>query len=245
MTTQSASASTSAPPTTSLQGFDRTTSRWGRGTMLAGLAISLAGPLYLMFGLDYWPGWSPVVQAWVSVAVVFGVFWVAEPITYFPMLGSAASYQAFMIGNIANKLLPSAITAQQAIGAKQGTKKAEIAAVTAIVGAAAVHLVSLLVFVGLLGTWLASLIPDSVAEVFGYIVPAVLGPVLVQAFMAARQHRTRVIALACGAAGVFVLVRFVPSSSVYAMAVCVTAAIALSLALRDRTGTTDDEEATA
>ncbi|PXY22559.1 hypothetical protein [Prauserella muralis] len=220
----------------SIERFDRTTSRWGRATMLAGLVISLAGPLYLMFGEGYWPGWGPVTQAWVAVAVVFGVFWFSEPITYYPMLGSAASYQAFMIGNIANKLLPSALAAQSAIGARHGTKKAEIAAVTAIIGAAVVHLVSLLLLVGLLGTWLASLIPPSVTEVFGYIVPAILGPVLVQAVLSAGQNRTRVIALACGAAGVYLLVALVPSSSAYAMVVCVVLAVALSLLLRDRGG---------
>ena len=32
-----------------LQDFDRTTARWGRLTMLAGLAVSLAGPFYLVF----------------------------------------------------------------------------------------------------------------------------------------------------------------------------------------------------
>lgn len=232
-----------AQPPTGMDAFDRTTSRWGPATMLIGLVFSLAGPAYLMFGLGYWPGFGPVTQAWASVAAVFAVLWITEPITYYPMLGSAASYQAFMIGNIANKLLPSALAAQQAVGARQGTNKAEIAAVAAIVGAAAVHLLSLLVFVAVLGSWIVAVIPPSVERVFEYVVPAIFGAVLVQAITAAgRRYRTIFIALLCGAVGVFGVVPLVPAVSSYAMALCVVAAIALAVLLRDRTEVTVGSE---
>lgn len=222
--------------------FERTTSRWGRWTMFAGLVISLAGPLYLMFGVGLWPGFGLVAQAWLAVAAVFGVIWFVEPISYYPMLGPAATYQAFMIGNIANKLLPSAVAAQQAIGAKQGTRKAEIAAVVAITGAAAVHLVSLLVFVGILGTWLVSVLPPGVQEVFGYVVPAIFGPVLVQSAMSAKHVRTVLISVLCGLVGVFVLVEMVPATSTFAMALCVLAAVALCLVFRPKADVSDADE---
>lgn len=231
-------------PSEATDSFERTTSRWGRWTMFAGLVISLAGPTYLMFGLGHWPGFDVVAQSWLAVAAVFGAIWITEPIAYYPMLGSAATYQAFMIGNIANKLLPSAVAAQQSLGAKQGTKKAEVAAVVAIIGAAAVHLVSLLVFVGILGTWMVSIIPPGVQEVFAYVVPAIFGPVLVQAAMATTHLRTVVFAVLGGAAGVFVLVPLVPSTKTYAMALCVFAAVVLALAFRPKETTTDADEKT-
>ena len=116
--------STDLPP--ELADFDRTTSRWGRLTMLCGLIISLAGPLYLVFftGLDISAGqlWT----AFLGVAAVFAIIWLVEPVTYFPILGPAAMYQAFMIGNISSKLLPSALVAQNRIGAKPGTRRAEL-----------------------------------------------------------------------------------------------------------------------
>ncbi|MGJ7906084.1 hypothetical protein ACOQFL_06350 [Actinopolyspora sp. H202] len=227
-----------------METFHRSTSRWGQATLLAGLVISLSGPLYLMFGLGYWPGAETVSRTWLAIAAVFGVLWIAEPITYYPMLGSAATYQAFMIGNVSNKLLPSALSAQNAVGAKQGTAKAEITTVTAIVGAVSVHLVSLLVFVGVLGTWIMSVIPEAVRDVFGYVVPAIFGPMLIQAVMSAGQRRTIPIALCCGAVGVFVLVPLVPSTSVYAMAVCTLAAVVLSVLLRDRAGSRNNTEET-
>jgi hypothetical protein len=107
-TTRSAPASTEL----AMSEFDRTTSRWGRITMITGLLVSIAGPLYLVFagGLDIAPA-----QLWVAfaaVAATFGIIWIVEPLTYYPILGPAAMYQAFMIGNISNKLLPAALIAQ-------------------------------------------------------------------------------------------------------------------------------------
>lgn len=136
-----------------LAAYDRTTARAGQVTMIIGLILSLAGPIYLAFfsGMVNITG-AQVLSAFVSVAAAFGVIWIVEPLTYFPILGRSAMYQAFMIGNISSKLLPCAIVAQGRIDAKPGTRRGDFAAVAAICGAATVHLVSLFVFVGLLGT---------------------------------------------------------------------------------------------
>jgi len=229
---------TTAPASggTAMADFNRTTSRWGQITMIAGLLISVAGPLYLAFasGLDIAPA-----QLWVAfaaVAATFGIIWIVEPLTYYPVLGPAAMYQAFMIGNISNKLLPAALIAQTNIGAKPGSKRAELAAVIAICGAAAVHLVSLAVFVGLLGSWLISAIPPSLLLVIRlYVLPAVLGAVLVQAIVSMKQPRTTVIALVVSAVVVFGLVPLAPSLAMVSTAITVLGTILLAWFFRAKT----------
>ncbi|MFI7481326.1 hypothetical protein ACH9EU_02805 [Kocuria sp. M1R5S2] len=222
---------------TGMEVFDRTTSTWGRITMLLGLALSLAGPLYLVFIADLGVTPAHVLTAYAAVAATFLVFAVVEPLTYFPVLGQAAMYQAFMIGNISNKLLPAAVVAQDSIGVRPGTKKADLASVMAICGAALVHLTSLLVFVGLLGTWLLGNVPPQVMEVARlYILPAIAGAVLVQAVATVRQPRTAVIAMGVALFLVLVVVPVVPSLGMYGTAVAVALTIALSWTLRDRRG---------
>ncbi|MGX5714640.1 hypothetical protein [Arthrobacter sp. MAHUQ-56] len=224
-----------ATGSTAMAAFGRTTSRWGQATMIAGLVISVAGPLYLVFasGLDIAPA-----QLWIAfaaVAATFGIIWIVEPLTYYPVLGPAAMYQAFMIGNISNKLLPAALIAQTNIGAKPGTKRAELAAVVAICGAAAVHLVSLAVFVGLLGSWLISVIPPSVLLVTRlYVLPTVLGAVLVQAIVSIKQPRPTLIALVVSAVVVFGMVPLVPSLAMVSTAITVLATIVLAWFFRGR-----------
>lgn len=218
--------------------FEKQTTRYGSLTMLAGLVLSLLGPLYLLVAGDLQITGSMVWIAFLAVAATFGVFWIVEPLTYFPVLGSAAMYQAFMIGNISNKLLPAAIVAQSSINAKPGTRRGDIAAVMAICGAATVHLMSLLIFVGIFGTWLVALIPAEFVEVARtYILPSLMGAVLVQSIMSMRQRRTTIVALGVAFILQFVVVPFVPQLAMFATAVAVIVTIVVSWLVRERADT--------
>ena len=215
--------------------FDRTTSRWGRLTMIAGLILSVAGPLYLVFftGLDI--SAAQLWTAFAAVAAVFAIIWIVEPVTYFPILGPAAMYQAFMIGNISSKLLPSALVAQTRIGAKPGTRRGDFAAVAAICGAAAIHLVSLALFVGILGTWLISIIPVEVIDVARlYVLPSVLGAVIVQAILTIKQLRITIIAVVVALLVQFVLLPLVPAIAFLTTGIAVIGTIIVSWLARDR-----------
>lgn len=143
-----------------------------------------------------------------------------------------------MIGNIANKLLPSALVAQAAIGAKAGTKRGEFAALMAICGAAMVHVVSMLLFVGVLGTWLVSIVPADVIDVARlYIFPAIIGGVLVQLIVTMKQPRVTVIAVVVAAVVLFVLVPAVPALAKPATGIVVLVTATLAWFLRSRSAT--------
>ncbi|NMR28506.1 hypothetical protein [Crystallibacter degradans] len=226
---------TAAEAESDLAEFDRTTSRWGRLTMIAGLILSVAGPLYLVFftGLDI--SAAQLWTAFAAVAAVFAIIWIVEPVTYFPILGPAAMYQAFMIGNISSKLLPSALIAQTRIGAKPGTRRGDFAAVAAICGAAAIHLVSLALFVGILGTWLISIIPVEVIDVARlYVLPSVLGAVIVQAILTIKQLRITIIAVVVALLVQFVLLPLVPAIAFLTTGIAVIGTIIVSWLARDR-----------
>ncbi|MGQ7787523.1 hypothetical protein [Nesterenkonia sp. PF2B19] len=144
-------------------------------------------------------------------------------------------YQAFMIGNISNKLLPSAVVAQQNVGAQPGTDRGSLAASMAICGAAVVHIVSLVIFVGLMGTWLLSITPETVLEVVRtYVVPAVFGAVAVQAIITVRRLRPVVIAFAVAVLVQLGLVPLMPGLAFVATGICVLTTILLTWFLRPR-----------
>ncbi|PQZ94790.1 hypothetical protein CQ018_05455 [Arthrobacter sp. MYb227] len=225
-----------------LGAFDKTTSRWGRITMIIGLIFSLSAPAYLVFfaGLDI--EIAGIFAAFGALAAVFGVIWIVEPLTYFPILGASSMYQAFMIGNISNKLLPAAMIAQATIGVKPGTRKGELSSVAAICGAATVHLISLFIFVGLLGTWLVSVIPaDIIQTVQLYILPTVMGAVVVQAIVSQKAPRAAIIALAVSIIVVLIAKLYTPFG-LFSTAVAVIATATLAWFLRDKKtlGTPED-----
>lgn len=229
-----------------LQTFDRTTSRWGRLTMIVGLIFSLAGPVYLVFFSGLEVEQTKILTAFLAIAGTFAVIWIVEPLTYYPILGQASMYQAFMIGNISSKLLPSALIAQSAVNAKPGTRRGELAAVMAISGAAMVDLFSLLIFVGFMGTWLVSVIPEDVTKVVQtYILASVLGAVVVQAIVSLKQLRATIIAIVVSASVVFLLIPAIPALAFFSTAIAVIATAVLAWFLRDRSARlVDDSEGT-
>lgn len=238
------STSLSSSAAASMERFDRQTSRYGSITMTLGLILSLAGPIYIAFFSGMEVTASMVWVALLAVAATFGVLWVVEPLTYFPILGSAAMYQAFMIGNISTKLLPAAVVAQDSVNAKPGTHRGDLAAVMAICGAAAVHLTSLLVFVGIFGTMLVSAIPESVALVARtYVMPAVMGAVLVQTIAAFKQFRVTAIAVLVGLLVIYVVLPATPALAFYGTPLVVVLTIILAWVFRTRRETAADDSA--
>jgi hypothetical protein len=208
--------------------FDRTTSIWGPITLGLGFLVSLAAALFAAFGTGLGITGQEV---WTS----FGIIAVVEPISYYPILGRSAMYQAFMIGNIANKLLPSALIAQTDLGEKPGTRRAELIAGAAIIGAAFVHIITLIILVGFLGTWLLGLLPPGLIAVARlYILSAVFGAVTVQAVVAMKNARITIIAAVVSAIVVFGLIKIAPALTNYATAVSVVAVIVVAWFMRSR-----------
>lgn len=215
--------------------FQKQTGRVGPITMIAALILAILAPLSLVLagGLDITG--AMILTAFLAVAATFITGAIVEPISYYPVLGPAAMYQAFMIGNIANKLLPAAIVGQSSIDAKPGTRRGDLAAVVAICGAATVHLLSLIVFVGLLGTWLVSLIPDDVVEVVRlFILPSLMGAVLVQAIDTLKSLRPTLVAIGVALVLNFAILPLVPGLTPYVTACAVVCSIAISWVARDR-----------
>jgi hypothetical protein len=227
-----------------LAAFDRTTSIWGPITLGLGLLISLAAALYAAFGSGAGITGMELVTAVVAVLATFGVIAIIEPISYFPILGRSAMYQAFLIGNIANKLLPAAIVAQANLGEKPGTRRAELIAGSAIVGAVLIHITTLVLLVGVLGTWLVGMLPAPlIATARGYILPAVFGAVVLQSVLAMKSRRTTIVAVVVAAVIVFVVVPLAPALTFYATALAVIITIVVSWYARSNNPTPGSDNA--
>lgn len=220
-----------------LAAFDRTTGRWGPLTLALSALLSIGVVAWVAFGSGMGITGAEFWTATGAVLATFAIVGIIEPVAYFPVLGNSAMYQAFMIGNIANKLLPAAMTAQDRLEEKPGSRRAELIAGSAIVGAVGVHLVSLILIVGIAGTWLVATLPPLVITVAqDYILPAIFGAVLLQAVLSQKSPRMTIIAAAVGVVVSFVLVPLFPALANLATAIAVVATILLAWFLRDRRG---------
>lgn len=229
MTTQTAD--------TAMNGFEKTTARWGRITMAATLLVSWIAPLGLIWMTDFDISFTMVLTAYLAVAAVYLILAVVEPVSFFPVLGQAGMYQAFMIGNIANKLVPAAVVAQSRVGVKPGSRQGDLVSVMAICGAAIVHVTSLLLFVGILGTWVLRQVPEEITEVAQtYILPAILGAVFVQAAATVKQIRPTIFAILSSLLVLFVILPIFPALGAFNIALAVLVTILASWFLRGTNG---------
>ncbi|RXI97819.1 small-conductance mechanosensitive channel [Anaerobacillus alkaliphilus] len=152
---------------------------WGRTSIWIVIILSLLLPLYLSFILGYHPGWKPIIAGYLAYAALMGLAWTMEPVMYYPTLGTSGTYLAFLTGNISNMCLPSAAAAQNSVGAEPGTKKGEIAATLGI-GAASLVNIAILLPIIFLGSYLLSILPETIYKMFEFILPAIFGGIVGQ-----------------------------------------------------------------
>lgn len=208
---------TTADATFTMDDFHNKSHFWGRLTLLLVIIASISLPVYLSFVQGLHPGWTPIFTGLIGYAAFIGVLWVIEPITYFPVLGIAGTYIAFLSGNIANLCLPSSSAAQKVVGAEPGTEKAEVAGVLGIALASLTNTVVILLTV-LGGTYIITLIPESIQSSFQFVLPAIFGAVLGQF-----AFKTPVYGLLALITGVLVYISPIPS--LLKIASCVVIAI--------------------
>ena len=150
----------------------------GRLFILTVVLVSLLPPLYLSFVQGYHPGWGPIFAGFGQAALLFGMFWIIEPMSYFPILGVPGTYLSFLSGNTANMRIPAIAAAQNVLGLKTGTKKAELAGIISLSASIITNILILGILI-VIGTSFLELLPESVMGAFKYVMPAIFGSMFI------------------------------------------------------------------
>ena len=72
----------------------------GKITGYLGVLLSFTPALVLAVVYGILPKPAALLTAFISGASAFGVLWFVEPISYFPVVGAAGTYMAFLSGNM-------------------------------------------------------------------------------------------------------------------------------------------------
>jgi hypothetical protein len=217
---------------TGMQGFHSKADFWGQSTLWMLIVMSFVPPIYFSFILGYHPGWGAIIGGLIGYAAFIGIMWFLEPITYYPVLGKSGTYIAFLTGNIANMCLPCSAAAQESIGAEPGTKKAEIAGTLGIAVASLTNIV-IIIAVVLSGSYILTIIPQSVQNALQFILPAIYGGVLGQ--FALKKPLYGLVAFVIGMA-----VLFAPIFSLIKIVLCVAITIAVVLFIEKSKGSVSE-----
>lgn len=157
------------------------------------LAFMPAFALAVIYGLL--PTWGALATAFIAGASSFGVLWFVEPISYYPVVGTAGTYMAFLSGNISNMRIPAASMAQVSADVEPGTDKGSVIATIGMAVSIIIN-VSVLTIGAILGTSVLAMLPAGVTQALGYLLPALFGALLVQFGSRMVKHSVTMIIIA-------------------------------------------------
>lgn len=165
-------------------------------TLIAGLLTFLPA-LYLWLGLGIKPTWTQIGAGWLNIVAVYAIIYVAEPISYYPVLGLSGIYIGYLAGNVPSVRLPSLMAAQAATGSESGTNRGEVVGTIAMGSSVFVNLF-FVTLAAVAGNYILSILPDFIISSFSYTLPAILGGVMAQFMMKHLSFVVIILILAVG-----------------------------------------------
>lgn len=169
--------------------------KWGKLTSWLGVLLSFGPALALAVVYGIVPPASAILTGFVSIAGAVGVLWFIEPISYFPIIGVAGTYMAFVTGNISNLRIPAATVAQKVAGVEPGSDQGSIIATLGMAVSVVVNIVILALGV-LAGTQILASLPENITNAFNYLLPSLFGALFIQ--FAVSKPKLAPIAIALG-----------------------------------------------
>lgn len=159
-----------------LQSFNSRLVKVGSATLIAGIIANFIPVTYIYLKYGIIPPLGTIAKIWALVAATFGVSWVVQPISFFPLLGTSGSYIAWLAGSVADIRTPASTMAQKSAGVEAGSLEGDIISTLGISTSVFVS-ASLLTIGTFVGVKLVPLLPTFVTESFKYILPAVFAAV--------------------------------------------------------------------
>lgn len=157
--------------------FTDTMHIYGRVCTAFALLMMLSVPVLMCFYLDVTPYWPGLLQACLGICIVYMPVSIVEVIAYAPILGTGASYLAYITGNLSNMKIPCAVNAREMAEVEYGTTESEVVSTLSVAVSA---LVTTLVLT--LGVLLMALTPaadiltnPTLQPAFSVVLPALFG----------------------------------------------------------------------
>lgn len=198
----------------------------GRITLLAAAVSSFFPIIYLMMKYDIFPPIDMVLKGWGLIASVYAAMYIAEPVSFYPVLGLSGTYMSFLSGNIGNMRVPAAAMALEVTNTDPGTREVEIISTLGMVGSIITNLLFVTI-AAIMGATILNVMPEAIVNGFrSYTAPAIFGALLFQ--FAAKYMKLAVV----GVGLPLIMKLFIPAIPAYAVTlITLVATIAASKVL--------------
>lgn len=147
----------------------------GRVGLILGILLLLLVPLAMGWVLGAGPDWKAFGVGFAQVALIYWTSGVVEFLIYAPMLGSGASYLAFITGNLLNLKVPCAVNAREICETEVGTPENDIVSTLSVATSSLVTTLVLAIGVLCLVPLRPVLENPALAPAFNNVIPALFG----------------------------------------------------------------------
>jgi hypothetical protein len=166
------------------------------------LVCNFIPAVYVSTITGQFPSVGQLLQLWLAAAAAFGVGYIVQPVSFFPIVNMAGTFMCWICGNVGEVRAPAANMAQKVTNCEQGTPKAEIMSCIGICASVFVTVI-MISFFALVGAQVMPLMPKFVMKMFGFVLPCVLGAVY--ADLASKNFVLGVIILLSSLAGIMIV----------------------------------------
>ena len=163
------------------QNFMPAVHKIGRFTMAVAAILAFLPVIYYVFVKGYSLPFSSYLNTMVVIGSIGIGMWLTEPLTYWPVLGSAGTYIAYLSGNVGGMRFPVASNVQSTMNADINTPRGQVVTIVGIVGSVVSNLIILLASV-LVSSWLISIMPPFVMGMFSFVTMGLFGSMILMRF---------------------------------------------------------------
>lgn len=185
-----------------IQGFRSSAKTMGLLFVTIALICNFIPAVYVSTITGQFPSVGQLLQLWLAAAAAFGVGYIVQPVSFFPIVNMAGTFMCWICGNVGEVRAPAANMAQKVTNCEQGTPKAEIMSCIGICASVFVTVI-MISFFALVGAQVMPLMPKFVMKMFGFVLPCVLGAVY--ADLASKNFVLGVIILISSLAGIMIV----------------------------------------
>lgn len=205
--------------------YNETMHKHGRIYLAIAICLMLAIPTIMCLVLKVTPIWGAMLSGILTVSILNLPGGFVEVGTYGPLIGTSATYLAFVTGNLVNLKVPCAANAQAIAHTEIGTPENEVVS-TLAVGTSTIVNSTIITFGVILLVPLSPILTSKLLEpAFAWVVPALFGALGYKYFR--DIPLLGIIVFAISTIGALVIPKIANDVSIYII-VCVVISILLS-----------------
>lgn len=205
--------------------YNETMHKHGRIYLAIAICLMLAIPTIMCLVLKVTPIWGAMLSGILTVSILNLPGGFVEVGTYGPLIGTSATYLAFVTGNLVNLKVPCAANAQAIAHTEIGTPENEVVSTLAVGTSTIVNSTIITLGVILLVPLSPILTSKLLEPAFAWVVPALFGALGYKYFK--DIPLLGIIVFAISTIGALVLPKIANDVSIYII-VCVVISIVLS-----------------